>query len=72
MLNGTTTFSHVKPSDAGWRSDVRDFFLYKDLVSNGPLLSSDADFFLAASQTKEEPCRCTCMNVPERERNRFR
>ncbi|WP_372524742.1 hypothetical protein [Piscinibacter sp.] len=42
------------------------------LVSNGPLLSSGADFFLAASQTKEELCRCTCMNAPERERNKFR
>ena len=28
----TTTFSHVKPADTGWRSDgLRDFFLYKDL-----------------------------------------
>jgi quercetin dioxygenase-like cupin family protein len=28
----TTTFSHVKPGDTGWRSDgLRDFFLYKDL-----------------------------------------
>jgi quercetin dioxygenase-like cupin family protein len=33
MLDVTTTkFSHVKPSDTGWRSDgLRDFFLYRDL-----------------------------------------
>lgn len=33
MLQTTsTTFSHVKPGDTGWRSDgLRDFFLYKDL-----------------------------------------
>jgi quercetin dioxygenase-like cupin family protein len=28
----STTFSHVRPADTGWRSDgLRDFFLYKDL-----------------------------------------
>ena len=28
----TTTFSHVKPADTGWRSDgLRDFFQYQDL-----------------------------------------
>lgn len=33
MLTATgTTFSHVKPADAAWRSDgLRDFFLYQDL-----------------------------------------
>ena len=33
MLDVTTCkFSHVKPSDTGWRSDgLRDFFLYRDL-----------------------------------------